>query len=278
VGSFFCDFFCPAILGPKLFDLCEEHPPANIARDLTLIAKTLQNLSNLVGFGKKEPYMKDVNPYIEERIPQMKEFIQKVCSIPIDPIDEVPSAMNALGFGREMARVHGHLVAGLKDIKEKFGAETPAVIKLARLLNTLNEDLREQENGDPSLPTPGRGGPLQTPSESPPVVATIATENTTPVQPPVEDISIIVDTVPVVDDSTVQPTPIPVVATEQPPDPSVGATQNSGLGGWTAGQYQGVSGLTGANAKENDIPPTQDVGSPERAEKLRMAMDQVFSQ
>jgi hypothetical protein len=44
---------------------------------LTLIAKTLQNLANLVTFGQKEPFMADMNPFIEQRIPDMRRFLER---------------------------------------------------------------------------------------------------------------------------------------------------------------------------------------------------------
>lgn len=41
-GFLFLRFFCPAILGPQLFDLVDGLPPPRTARILTLVAKTLQ--------------------------------------------------------------------------------------------------------------------------------------------------------------------------------------------------------------------------------------------
>ena len=99
-GFIFLRFFCPAILGPKLFDLMKEHPEMKTARYLvgwwppwfdlpvvthdglcqTLIAKSLQNLSNLCEFGYKEPYMADMNSLIMENMGRMKEFIDR-CSV-----------------------------------------------------------------------------------------------------------------------------------------------------------------------------------------------------
>ena len=38
----------------KTFISSSEHPTAEVARDLTLIAKVIQNIANLVQFGKKE--------------------------------------------------------------------------------------------------------------------------------------------------------------------------------------------------------------------------------
>lgn len=103
-GFFFLRFFCPAILGPKLFELMKEHPVEKTARTLvtflqvstillisadsqrlgsdhyrqTLLAKTLQNLSNLCEFGYKEPYMAEMNLFIQENFDPMKSFIDRV--------------------------------------------------------------------------------------------------------------------------------------------------------------------------------------------------------
>lgn len=66
-GFIFLRFFCPAILGPKLFGLRSYLPDFNTARTLTLSAKVLQNLANLVDFAQKEPYMIDMNEFIQER-------------------------------------------------------------------------------------------------------------------------------------------------------------------------------------------------------------------
>ena len=71
-GFIFLRFFCPAILGPKLFGVMNEHPTEKTARLLTLVSKTVQNLGNLVEFEYKEPYMADVNPFIVENTGRMK--------------------------------------------------------------------------------------------------------------------------------------------------------------------------------------------------------------
>jgi Ras GTPase-activating protein 1 len=53
-------------------------PKMRTARCLTLVAKTLQNLANMVDFGLKEAYMKDMNVFITENRNNMKQFLDKI--------------------------------------------------------------------------------------------------------------------------------------------------------------------------------------------------------
>lgn len=61
---------------------CLDHPTPLVARDLTLIAKTLQNLANMVPFGQKEAFMAPANDWIEKNKNIMKESINTLCTIP----------------------------------------------------------------------------------------------------------------------------------------------------------------------------------------------------
>ncbi|KAF9934878.1 hypothetical protein FBU30_010145 [Linnemannia zychae] len=63
-GFVFLRLICPAILGPKLFYIVREHPEVRAHRTLTLIAKSLQGLANLVTFGTKESWMVPMNEFI----------------------------------------------------------------------------------------------------------------------------------------------------------------------------------------------------------------------
>ena len=75
-GFLFLRFFTPAILGPPLFHLNVGNFDERAKRKFTLIAKTLQNLSNLSEFGKKEPFMEPLNGFIASKIPLMKGFLE----------------------------------------------------------------------------------------------------------------------------------------------------------------------------------------------------------
>jgi len=145
-GFIFLRFFCPALLGPKLFNLANDHPPENVARDLTLIAKTIQNLANLVPFGQKEPYMEGVNHFISEYTPQMKQFLDTLCSPPKEAIDEISSKIS-LNFGREMAKIHAHMLASIPVIAEniKTKGDNPdqwaMLEEIKTVINQLNVEL-----------------------------------------------------------------------------------------------------------------------------------------
>lgn len=83
-GLLFLRLFCPAVLSPRLFDLVPgescinylgsteslihlivEHPDIGTQRTLTLLAKTLQCLANIVEFGAKETFMIPMNSFIQ---------------------------------------------------------------------------------------------------------------------------------------------------------------------------------------------------------------------
>jgi hypothetical protein len=48
--------------------LCALAFPSSLRRDLTLIAKVLQKLANLLLFNEKEPYMDKVNPWLLAKV------------------------------------------------------------------------------------------------------------------------------------------------------------------------------------------------------------------
>jgi len=60
----FLRFFCPSVLGPKLFGLRDENADVTVNRTLTLIAKIIQNLASGVELGQKEAFMAEVNKSI----------------------------------------------------------------------------------------------------------------------------------------------------------------------------------------------------------------------
>jgi len=138
VSSFvFLRFFCPAIMGPKLNHIMDEHPPDVIStRTLILIAKSVQAVSNFKEFtGNDEGYMKHLNAAITDNITPMRSLINKISSVnEISPPQQRPP----IHMEKELATAH----RTLKKLQTRIVAnqqtqEYVAVRKLTAVLENL---------------------------------------------------------------------------------------------------------------------------------------------
>lgn len=160
VGGFiFLRFFAPAILNPSLFGLKIGPQDAASTRKLLLVAKTLQNLSNLVEFGQKEPFMAPMNTFITSRINQMKSFIDLISvtqsldpqhkpsephiSTSVHPASETSS--------RDCAELHGLLVLSIEKLNA-FQPPCQLVPKLAAILTSVSVKIKDVEKKDALYP------------------------------------------------------------------------------------------------------------------------------
>jgi len=84
-GFIFLRFFCPAVSSPEAYGIVEEPPSASARRLLILITKVLQNLSNDVEFGSKEPYMTKMNDFIQSNRVKLVTFYDKLVKPSIKP-------------------------------------------------------------------------------------------------------------------------------------------------------------------------------------------------
>ena len=70
----------PAIVTPQAYVLIESNPLKNPRRNLTLVAKLLQNLANKPAHSK-ETYMSALNPFVEAKKHVINNFLNDLCEV-----------------------------------------------------------------------------------------------------------------------------------------------------------------------------------------------------
>uniref|UniRef100_A0A8C3UJ99 Ras GTPase-activating protein 1 n=1 Tax=Catharus ustulatus TaxID=91951 RepID=A0A8C3UJ99_CATUS len=113
-GFVFLRLICPAILNPRMFNIISDSPSPTAARTLTLVAKSVQNLANLVEFGAKEPYMEGVNPFIKSNKHRMIMFLDELGNVP-----ELPDTTDysRTDLSRYLAALHEMCVAHSDELR-----------------------------------------------------------------------------------------------------------------------------------------------------------------
>ncbi|XP_028660551.1 ras GTPase-activating protein 1 [Erpetoichthys calabaricus] len=137
-GFVFLRLICPAILNPRMFNIISDPPSPTAARTLTLIAKAVQNLANLVEFGAKEPYMEGVNPFIKKNKHQMIMFLDELGNVP-----ELPDSEHfTTDLSRDLAALHEICVTHsdeLRTLSNERGAQQHSLKKLLAITELLQQ-------------------------------------------------------------------------------------------------------------------------------------------
>nr|XP_012145044.1 PREDICTED: disabled homolog 2-interacting protein isoform X5 [Megachile rotundata] len=137
-ASIFLRFLCPAILSPSLFNITHEYPNEKAARNLTLVAKTLQTLANFTRFQGKENFMEFMNDFLEREAPSMKNFLQMISS----PLPKDAPANNSLEFdgyidlGKQLSLLHALLRESLVTISSSSPSLPPS--RLPEILERIS--------------------------------------------------------------------------------------------------------------------------------------------
>ncbi|KAK6032488.1 GTPase-activator protein [Ostertagia ostertagi] len=138
-SSIFLRYLCPAILSPSLFNLVTEYPSGVTARNLTLIAKTLQNLANFTKFGGKEHYMEFMNGFVEREWQRMKDFLRRISTgQSLRPPTEV-----IIDMGKDLSLLNTYLEeAWTPEVHERARSTDKRLAELREILLNLHEHNR----------------------------------------------------------------------------------------------------------------------------------------
>ncbi|XP_053084822.1 ras GTPase-activating protein 1 isoform X1 [Pangasianodon hypophthalmus] len=138
-GFVFLRLICPAILNPRMFNIISDPPSPTAARTLTLVAKSVQNLANLVEFGAKEPYMEGVNPFIKNNKQRMIMFLDELGNVPDLP--DAPEHFRT-DLSRDLAALHEICAAHsdeLRTLSNERGAQQHVLKKLLAITELLQQ-------------------------------------------------------------------------------------------------------------------------------------------
>uniref|UniRef100_A0A8C4IU85 RAS p21 protein activator (GTPase activating protein) 1a n=1 Tax=Dicentrarchus labrax TaxID=13489 RepID=A0A8C4IU85_DICLA len=111
----------------------------NVCRTLTLVAKSVQNLANLVEFGAKEPYMEGVNPFIKNNKHRMIMFLDELGNVPDLP--EVTENFRT-DLSRDLAALHEVCATHsdeLRTLSNERGAQQHVLKKLLAITELLQQ-------------------------------------------------------------------------------------------------------------------------------------------
>lgn len=88
-----------------------EYPSGRAARNLTLIAKTLQTLANFTKFGGKEHYMDFMNEFVEREWDNMHRYLMRISTQPSEYQRSVgDNDWNvSVDVGKEISLLHSYL-------------------------------------------------------------------------------------------------------------------------------------------------------------------------
>lgn len=138
-GFVFLRLICPAIVNPRIFNIIADPPSPVASRTLTLVAKAVQNLANLVEFGAKEPYMEGVNPFIKSNKHRMILFLDE-----LGKVSELPEPTEHFNtdVARDLAALHQLCVTHLDELRtlsNDRGAQQHVLKKLLAVSELLQQ-------------------------------------------------------------------------------------------------------------------------------------------
>lgn len=151
----FLRFICPAILGPKLFDMAYDHPSPKISANVTQIAKILQRIANMSPTEDLEdPVLNEREKFVELNKQTMKKFLNKISRQSTNSSSFNPVSVDVQ---KECAYLQEHCERNIEKIIEMYEEKMNTRARdLLITLDKMNDDygkkrshaLIKNENGE----------------------------------------------------------------------------------------------------------------------------------
>lgn len=131
----------PVLVAPDAYHVTNAPPSAHARRNLTLISKLLQNISNGVVSSSKEAFMADFADFVKVQGEVFSQFLTRVADSGTDltmrpaiPVDEAD-----VGFieGRHLSFLHGLLLQKMDELSKALAAEPRNTLPEMELLNIV---------------------------------------------------------------------------------------------------------------------------------------------
>ncbi|XP_064608385.1 LOW QUALITY PROTEIN: ras GTPase-activating protein 1-like [Liolophura sinensis] len=141
----FLRLLVPAILNPKGFNLVGETPSEMAYRALKLVAKSLQNLANLVEFGAKESFMTVNNLFIKRNKQRMVMFLDELSNVP-----DCPNRRERVSGeqGRDLASIHQICASHVDELRKLSDTPNSSALKKLVAITDMLTNHKRQYMGD----------------------------------------------------------------------------------------------------------------------------------
>ncbi|KAL6078843.1 Ras GTPase activating protein ira2 [Balamuthia mandrillaris] len=138
VGAFlFLRYLCPSLSAPQKYGLLTESTHPKAQRQLLLITKVLQNLANNTLPGKKEQHMKNLNDFITENQPALRQFYNELINeAGTSKAASIPATVRLNALALLYAFIYENQEKIISDLQQQNA-------ELAESLQTLLEEIGE---------------------------------------------------------------------------------------------------------------------------------------
>ena len=145
----------PVLVAPEAYGIAIKAPSQHARRNLTLLSKLLQNVSNGTISASKEPYMMVFTDFVKGESERLGQYLREVVEAGKDMTGEpaIPVEEADVGFlqGRHLSFLHNLLSQRSDDLSKDLASQPRNTLKELELFNILTLVTRDMAKAKPSV-------------------------------------------------------------------------------------------------------------------------------